>query len=139
MERKVAIRPYRSEDEADLFSLARSLFGHRPEWRDRRALDTLETDVVFVAEVAGLTAGYAAVELSGDAVRIEQMLVSPVHDDERVEARLVEYAEGYAISRGARSLQVVVEADNLQALAFYRGRGFISAGADLLELILPAL
>jgi hypothetical protein len=33
----------------------------------------------------------------------------------------------------------VVEADNGQALAFYRGLGFMAAGGDLLELVLPSL
>ena len=139
MERKVAIRPYCADDEPDLFSLAWSLFGERLGWHDRWTLEVLETDLVFVAEVQGSTAGYAAVERSGDAVRIEQMLVSPVHDEEHIESRLVEYAEGYAISLGARSLQVVVESDNAQALDFYHGRGFVSLGGDLLELILPSL
>jgi GNAT superfamily N-acetyltransferase len=139
MERKVAIRPYRPGDEADLFTLARNVFGERSEWHDRRALDVLEGDVVFVAEVEGLTAGYAAVERRGECVRIEQLLVSPVHDDAQVEVRLLEWAEGYAISVGARSLEAIVEADNRVAAEFFRGRGFVSAEAGLLELVLPGL
>jgi ribosomal protein S18 acetylase RimI-like enzyme len=134
---EVAIRPYRPDDEAGLFSLARSVFGERHEWEDRRALDVLETDVVFIAEVAGTTAGYTALEREPEAVRIEQLLVAPEHEDEGVEVRLFEYAEGYAISVGARTLQAVVEGDNEQALSFYRERGFLPSGEGLLELILP--
>jgi GNAT superfamily N-acetyltransferase len=139
MEGKVAIRPYRAEDQADLFTLAKIVFGQRAEWHDRRALEVLEGDVVFVAEVEGSTAGYAAVERRGESVRIEQMLVSPVHDGTQVEARLLEWAEGYAISVGARSLQAIVEADNRPAVAFYRGRGFVSVESGVLELVLPGL
>ena len=51
--------------------------------------------------------------------------------------QLLEYAEGFAIAEGAASLQVVVEEDNRRALDFYRGRGFVPAGEDLFELILP--
>jgi hypothetical protein len=32
---------------------------------------------------------------------------------------------------------VVVEEDNRRALEFYRGRGFVPAGPDLLERALP--
>ncbi len=137
MYRKVAIRRHRAEDEVDLFSLARDVFGSQPGWRDRRTLDVIECDVVFVAETEGLVAGYAAVEHEGDTVRIEQLLVSPVHDDEQVESQLLEYAEGYAIALGARALQAVVEQDNGQALTFYRGRGFVPVAPELVELVLP--
>ncbi len=138
MQRKVAVRPYRADDEADLFVLARGLFGERLEWRDGRAIEVLETDVVFVAEVEGATAGYAALEQEEDTVRIEHLLVSPVHDDEHVETQLLAYAEGYAISVSARTLQVVAEADNDLARAFYRRLGFVPIGGDLLELVLPS-
>jgi ribosomal protein S18 acetylase RimI-like enzyme len=137
MERQVAIRPYCEDDEAWLFSLARSVFGERAYWRDRRTLDVLERDVVFVAEVRGTTAGYAALERGGDSVCIEHMLVSPDHDDEHVEIQLLAYAEGYAISVGARALHAVVEPDNGRAIAFYRQQGFVPVGRDLLELVLP--
>lgn len=139
MERKVAIRSYRAEDEADLFTLARNTFGGRADWHDRRALDVLEGDIVFVAEVAGSAAGYAAVERRGECVCIDQLLVSPAYDDAQVEARLLEWAEGYAISLGARSLQAVVEVDNRAAVAFYRERGFAWVEAGLVELVLPGL
>jgi ribosomal protein S18 acetylase RimI-like enzyme len=139
MERRIEIRAYRGEDEADLFSLARSLFGDRAAWRDRGTLEVLERDVVFVAELSGRAAGYAALEREGDAVRIRQLLVGPLAgEEEHVETRLVAYAEGYAISEGARALQAVVEPDNAAAVSFYRGRGFVSVADELLELILPS-
>ncbi len=135
--RKATIRAYREEDESLLFSLARGVFGERSTWSDSRTLTALETDTVFVAELEGGPGGYVALEREGDAFRIEQLLVSPVHEGEGVGRQLLEYAEGYAIAEGAARLQVVVEADNRRALDFYRGRGFVPAGDDLYELTLP--
>jgi ribosomal protein S18 acetylase RimI-like enzyme len=135
--RKAEIRPYRPEDEGLLFGLAKSVFGDEEAWDDSRTLAVLGTDTVFVAEVEGSAAGYVAVDHTGDSVCIEQLLVSPAHEAEGVGRQLFEFAEGFAISQGARSLQVVVEDENQRAAAFYRSRGFVPTGHDLFELILP--
>lgn len=135
--RKATIRPYRAEDESRLFSLAREAFGGQAAWSDRTALTGLEQDTVFVADLEGDHAGYVALRREGDAVRIEQLLVSPRHEHEGIGRQLVEYAEGFAISKGAVRLQIVVEADNRRARDFYGRRSFRRAGDDLLELVLP--
>ncbi|MER3409581.1 MAG: hypothetical protein C4306_05650 [Thermoleophilia bacterium] len=135
--RKVTIRPYRPQDESRLFALARDSFGERPAWSAEGTLATLETDTVFVAELEDEPAGYVAVEQEGDVVRIEQLLVSPLHEHQGVGHQLLDYAEGYAIAAGARRLQVVVEEDNVKARDFYRRRGFVAAARGLLELTLP--
>ena len=67
----------------------------------------LERETVFVAEVEGAPAGYVAVERAGEAVRVDQLFVSPEHEAEGVGRQLLEFAEGYAISEGALALQVV--------------------------------
>ena len=134
---RVAIRPYRSSDEPVLFGLARAAFGAAPGFGARRTLDVLEHDVVFVAEAGGVPAGYEALACGRTVIRIDQLLVSPDHDDEGIEDQLVEYAEGYAISVGARSLEAVVEPDNEPALAFYGAHGFCRAADDLVRLVLP--
>jgi GNAT superfamily N-acetyltransferase len=128
----VDIRPLREEDEALLFGLASLDRG-----ADERTLGVLERETVFVAEVEGAPAGYVALEQIEAAVRVDQLFVSPEHEAEGVGRRLLEYAEGYAIWQGARTLQVVVEGGNSRAEVFYRGRGFVPAGKDLLELTLP--
>ena len=134
---KATIRPYRQEDESLLFSLARESFGGRSSWSDAQTLVALETDTVFVAELDHTPAGYVAVERADDAVRIEQLFVSLLHEGEGVGRQLLDYAEGFAIAEGAKRLEVVVEEDNRRALDFYRGRGFVPAGGDLYELTLP--
>jgi GNAT superfamily N-acetyltransferase len=128
----VDIRPLREEDEALLFGLASLDRG-----ADERTLGVLERETVFVAEVEGAPAGYVALEQTEAAVRVDQLFVSPEHEAEGVGRRLLEYAEGYAIWQGARTLQVVVEGGNPRAEVFYRGRGFVPVGEDLLELVLP--
>ena len=75
--------------------------------------------------------------LGEQAVRVDQLFVSPEHEAEGVGRQLLEFAEGYAIWQGARALQVVVESGDDRALTFYRGRGFKPVADDLLELLLP--
>jgi ribosomal protein S18 acetylase RimI-like enzyme len=135
--RKATIRPYRLEDESLLFSLAREAFGEQISWSDRSTLRKLETDTVFVAELEGDHAGYVALERDGDTIRIEQLLVSPRHEQEGIGGQLVDYAEGFAISEGAARLQIIVEPDNRRALDFYVRRSFAPAGEGVLELSLP--
>jgi GNAT superfamily N-acetyltransferase len=132
--RKVTMRPFRTEDEGLLFAVAKLAFA---ACDDRRTLATLARDTVFVAELAGETAGYVAIEESAAALRIEQLCVHPAHEKEGVGRQLLEWAEGYAIANGAGRLEVVVERGNDRAESFYRGRGFVPAGPDLLELVLP--
>ena len=132
MQGSVAVRPFRSEDQALLFGLASLDRG-----ADKRTLAVLERETVFVAEVEGAPAGYVALERAETAVRVDQLFVSPEHEAQGVGTRLLEHAEGYAISQGARTLQVVVEAGNQRAEAFYRGRGFVPVADDVLELVLP--
>jgi GNAT superfamily N-acetyltransferase len=129
---KADIRPFRPEDEPLLFGLASLARG-----ADARTLAVLEREPVFVAEVGGGPAGYVALERAGEAVRVDQLFVSPEHEGQGVGRQLLEFAEGFAISEEASTLQVVVAATDRRATEFYRGRGFVPAGEDLLELVLP--
>ena len=131
--RKAEIRPSRPEDEALFFGLASLDRG-----ADEHTLGVLERETVFVAEVEGAAAGYVALEESEEArVRVDQLFVSPEHEAEGVGRQLLEYAEGYAIFQGARTLRVVVSETDARAVGFYRGRGFVHVGRDVLELVLP--
>jgi GNAT superfamily N-acetyltransferase len=132
VEQPVDIRPFALEDEALLFGLASLDRG-----ADARTLEVLEQETVFVAEVAGAPAGYVAMSREDDVMCVDQLFVSPEHQGEGVGRRLLEHAEGFAISEGAGTLQVVVEPGNDRAASFYRGRGFVPAGGDRLELVLP--
>jgi GNAT superfamily N-acetyltransferase len=130
--RKAEIRPYEPADEALLFGLASLARG-----ADRRTLAVLEQETVFVAELEGAPAGYVAVAFIGEALRVDQLFVSPEHEAEGVGRQLLEHAEGYAISQGALVLQVVVSRGESRALDFYRSRGFVEVADELLEIVLP--
>lgn len=135
--RKAAIRAYRPEDEPLLFGLARMAFGERSGWDDRGTIAVLETEEVFVAEIGGGIAGYVALEPGERAVRIDRLLVSPAHEAEGIGNQLLEWAEGWAIARGAARLEVAAEPDNARARDFYRRRGFVAVADELLALVLP--
>lgn len=136
--RKAVIRPLRRDEDAPvLFGLARMAFGDESGWDDRRTLDVLTTQQVFVAEIGSSPAGFVALDESEEAVRIDELLVTPEHEAQGVGTQLLEWAEGYAISVGAVRLEVVVEQKNARARQFYRGRGFVPAGDELFELVLP--
>ncbi len=128
------MRPFRAEDERLLFVVEKLAFAAGD---DRRTIATLERDTVFVAELGGEPAGYVAIEESDSSLRIEQLCVHPAHEEEGIGGQLLDWAEGYAISLGAGRLEIVVEAGNDRAVDFYRRRGFIPAGDDVLALVLP--
>ncbi len=131
------VRP--SDDELhELFSLASAVFSNEPRWNDRRVLDALLSDVVFAAHERAQPAGYLALRTERDApFVIEQVLVAPGHERRGIGHRLLEHAEGYAISEHASALQIVVERDNRPARSFYARSGFVAVDDELFELVLP--
>jgi ribosomal protein S18 acetylase RimI-like enzyme len=120
-------------DARELFALAKASFGAEPGWDDAQAVSALERDTLFVARVGDSVAGYVAVRPVGEALRIEQLFVAPHHEGEGVGGRLLAHAEGYAISKGADTVEIVVEEGNARAADFYRRSGFAPAGGQLYE------
>ena len=135
--RKASIRPVHVDDEPRLFGLAEMTFGGAEGWSGDRTLAVLSDESVFVAEVGDSIAGFVALDAQDDVIVVDRLLVGPAHEAEGVGHQLLEWAEGWAISRGARTLQVTVEPDNARALDFYRRCGFASGEAGTLELVLP--
>jgi ribosomal protein S18 acetylase RimI-like enzyme len=134
----IEIVPRRDDDLRQLFGLARGTFADLPGWSDRRVLDVLARDVVFVARESGMPAGYVALrhEEEGEVV-VDQLFVAPGHERRGVGRRLLAYAEGYAIAEAASRLRIVVEEENEPARDFYRRSGFVPVAAELFELPLP--
>jgi len=128
------MRPFRREDEGLLFGVAKLAFG---EQDDDRTIATITRATVFVADLEGEPAGYVALDESADAFRIEQLCVHPAHEAEGIGGQLLDWAEGYAIAGGGERLEVVVEAGNDRAVAFYRKRGFAPLAAGVYALVLP--
>ena len=135
---RVEIVPGGDAGVAVLFDLAKSVFADVPGWSDRRVLDVLRRDVVFVARDEGRAAGYVALHREVDeATVVDQLLVAAGHERRGVGHRLLAYAEGYAIAAGARTLRIVVEADNRPARGFYLRSGFVPVAEELFERVLP--
>lgn len=132
------IEPRSEREVAELFAVARSVFADNAGWIDERVFDVMFADTVFVARERGTLAGYVALHRDvDDAVCIDQLLVTPGHHKRGVGKRLLAYAEGYAISQGARTLRIVVEEENRPARGFYQRAGFVPVARELVELTLP--
>jgi ribosomal protein S18 acetylase RimI-like enzyme len=134
---EIAIAPRTQADSRQLFGLVVTAFGGSPGWSER-VVEVLTHDAVFVARESGEVAGYVALcrDADGEA-RIDQLFVAPGHERHGVGHRLLEYAEGYAISSRAGTLRIVVEQDNRPARSFYQRWGFVPVESELWELVLP--
>jgi ribosomal protein S18 acetylase RimI-like enzyme len=131
------ISPLRDEELGRLFGLAKCCFEAAAGWNDRRVLDALTRDVVFVAHEDGEVAGYVALRPRREHVVVEHLLVAPGHEQRGIGHRLLEHAEGYAIATQARAVDIVVEADNWRARSFYARLGYVAVEPELFELTLP--
>ena len=137
----VEIASARATDVKRLFGLAKETFGDMRGWNDKRVLDVLTRDAVFVARERAQPAGHVALhrDAATRAIVIDQLFVAPGHERRGVGRRLLEFAEGYAITEGAASLRIVVEESNWRARGFYRRVGFLPVEAELFERVLPRL
>jgi ribosomal protein S18 acetylase RimI-like enzyme len=135
---KIEIAPRLEADLPQLFGLAKDTFGGLPGWNDERVLEVLNGDVVFVAREDDQPAGYVALRHDeAGVIVVEQLFVTPGHEQHGIGHRLLAYAEGYAIAERAQSLRVVVEETNQPARSFYQRSGFAPMEPELFELILP--
>jgi ribosomal protein S18 acetylase RimI-like enzyme len=136
----VEIAPRDDADVRLLFGLAKGAFGDLPGWTDRRVIEVLTRDIVFVARERGLVAGYVALFRDDDgAIVVDQLFITPGHEHRGIGRQLLACAEGYAIADQAGSLRIVVEEGNGPARRFYRRWGFVPVEAELFELVLPQL
>jgi len=132
------IAPVRESELGRLFGLAKTVFANASGWNDRRVLEALERDVVFVAHEQDEVAGYVALFVPDrEHVIAEQVFVAPGHERRGIGHRLLAHAEGYAIAEHAHTLGIVVERDNWRARAFYGRLGFVTVQPELVELVLP--
>ena len=139
MEHTIRIENGCEADLCRLFALARSTFGEMLGWNDAVVMEPLKRDVVFVARCDDTLAGYVALWETPRTVRVDQLLVAEPRVPELIGDRLLDYAEGYAIWRGARSLEIVVEPDNAAARRLYSRHGFVPVAEELFARMLPTL
>jgi len=81
-------------------------------------------DVVFVAELAGHPAGYAAARVEGSVLVVDRVMVAPADRGRHVGHRLLDWLEGYGVSRGLLRVRIAVERENQAAQDFYGRRGY---------------
>ena len=133
----VVVRECRAQDEPSLRRLVAETIGE-----PAADLQPVEPgppgDVVFVAEIGGHPAGYAAARVDGSVLMIDRVMVAPADRGRHVGHRLLDWLEGYGVSRGLERVRIAVEAENRPAREFYSRRGYApSTGA--VERDLPHL
>jgi ribosomal protein S18 acetylase RimI-like enzyme len=129
------VRPATPRDLDALVRLLDLLFSLEADFtpdaaRQRRGLDAMLADpgqrVVLVAERGGLVVGMVTGQLlvstaeGGPAVLAEDLVVDVGARGQGLGRLLLEELERWARHRGASRVQLLVDEENLEALAFYR-------------------
>jgi GNAT superfamily N-acetyltransferase len=96
----------------------------RGEAASPRLEGELRSDEVFVAECDGRLAGYLAVAEQGDVLVLDQLVVAPADRGRGVGNALLDWAEGYGISRSLRRVRVSLDGADQRAREFYARRGY---------------
>ncbi len=122
-----------------LYTFASMAFASENGWNENRTLRVLNRAQIYVAHEAGRPVGYVALRADGDRYLIEQVLVAPGNERRGIGKLLLAYAEGLAISRHARILQIVCESHNRAAESLYGRLGFARVESELFERTLPHL
>ena len=137
---RVSVREARTEE---LRRLAVSTLESLPpeiasagSYQPRRTERVLDADVVFVAELDGYPAGHVAVRQEPEVMVVDQFVVDETHQGQGVGNRLLDWVEGYALSRGLPRVRIEVEDGNERAQEFYRRRGYV-CGAGAAQRDLP--
>jgi ribosomal protein S18 acetylase RimI-like enzyme len=97
--------------------------------------DTLmsgETTAVLIAEDGGQVAGTAIASFDGWRAYIYHVAVAETHRRQGLAHRLIEAAEQYLLSCGARYVFVTVDQDNTEALALVASEGYLPEGEIVL-------
>jgi GNAT superfamily N-acetyltransferase len=135
----MTVRPATVADTEACVGLIRQLFALEADFefdapRVRRGLALLTADgdsrVVLVADCEGDVVGMVTLQTvistaeGGLSVWLEDLIVDAAVRRAGVGSRLLTAAEEWALSRGAQRIQLVADAGNLPALAFYAERGW---------------
>src|SRR5262249_3070932 len=79
-------------------------------------------DRVFVAECEGRSAGYAAVHEEGGALVLDQLVVAATDRGRHVGHSLLDWVEGYGVSRSLTRVRVPLTGADERARSFYARR-----------------
>jgi GNAT superfamily N-acetyltransferase len=131
----VVVREGRPDDGPALRRLLAEAMGE-PDADPNALLPDDPGEVVFVAELAGHPAGYAAARVEGRMLVVDRVMVAPADRGRHVGHRLLDWLEGYGVSRGLERVRIAVEGGNRAAEDFYARRGYAEC-ADGVERDLP--
>ncbi|MDX6523252.1 MAG: Acetyltransferase domain [Gaiellales bacterium] len=92
---------------------------------------TLAGDRVFVAECEGRRVGYAAVSEAEPALVLDQLVVAATDQGRGVGHALLDWVEGYGVSRGLQTVRVPATGADQRARDFYLRRGYLDGGPVL--------
>jgi GNAT superfamily N-acetyltransferase len=92
---------------------------------------TLAGDRVFVAECDGRRVGYAAVSEAAPALVLDQLVVAATDQGRGVGHALLDWVEGYGVSRGLQTVRVPAAGADQRARDFYLRRGYLDGGSAL--------
>jgi ribosomal protein S18 acetylase RimI-like enzyme len=95
-----------------------------------RTEEVIAGDVLFVAERGRHLAGYAAVSEHGDVLQLDQLVIATTDEGVGIGNRLLDWVEGYGISRDKRAVRIAVEPGNERAREFYARRGYLAGDGD---------
>lgn len=126
---RVSVREARDEElsrlaHSTLESLPPEIAAAGP-YQPGRTERLLGADVVFVAELDGHQAGHVAVRQEPGAMVVDQLVVDESSLGLGVGNRLLDWVEGFAVSRGLPRVRIEVEDGNERAQEFYRRRGYV--------------
>jgi GNAT superfamily N-acetyltransferase len=86
----------------------------------------LASDRVFVAECEGRRAGYAAVTEREHELVLDQLVVAPTDHGRHVGHALLDWVEGYGVSRSLHAVVIDPTGADDRARDFYTRRGYLS-------------
>jgi ribosomal protein S18 acetylase RimI-like enzyme len=128
----VVVREGRPDDGPSLRRLLAEAMGEPDADPDAMAPDD-PGDVVFVAEVGGHPAGYAAARVEGPVLVVDRVMVAPADRGRHVGHRLLDWLEGYGVSRGLVCVRIAVEGENRAARDFYARRGYAACSDGVMR------
>jgi GNAT superfamily N-acetyltransferase len=87
--------------------------------------ERLASDRVFVAECEGRRAGYAGVTEREQVLVLDQLVVAPTDHGRHVGHALLDWVEGYGVSRGLYAVVIDPTGADDRARDFYARRGYL--------------
>ena len=125
----LSIRPARLYDVPALARIERQSFTS-PWSADAITHDVIENERAFVAvaELDGVTAGYADMWIIADEAQLYNIAISPEFRGRGIGSILLRYMAEKAEEAGCRILLLEVRRSNIPAISMYRKNGFKESG-----------